>query len=66
MRALTAKQKKVLETYALTCDANTIASDTDALPSAVWATLEELNNTEVLFTNVNQWLWDKAMSLRYD
>jgi hypothetical protein len=52
MRKLTRKQKKILDGFAK------YALNVDDLPNETWEKLQEINNTEVLQQNVNNYLWD--------
>ena len=54
MRVLTARQKKYLNKIYR----NGLYSYED-LTTEEWETLEAMNDTEILWQEVNRWLWDK-------
>jgi len=53
MRQLTVKQKKLLNTMPMDCQ------NVDSLPIGVWEKLEEINDTEILWQEVNRYLTDR-------
>ena len=64
MRSLTSKQKKVLDAWAKNNpDKLHIGfSVDDDLDTDTWQTLESINDTEILWQEVNRYMSDKAMS----
>ena len=56
MRQLTAKQKKVLKVYAQ--KANSIPFSVEDLPDEIWDALQKINDTEILYQEVNRFLND--------
>ena len=55
MRQLMVKQKKYLNK--LTADRDILS--VDDLTADEWNTLKEMNDTEILWQEVNHYLWDK-------
>lgn len=53
MRQLTKAQKKLLDQQPKE------VIDVDTLPPAVWKRLQEMNDTEILWQEVNRYLWDR-------
>ena len=51
MRKLTRKQKIILDQFK---DINGI----DKLPHDIWYEIQEINNTEILYQEVDTYLWD--------
>ena len=51
MRKLTRKQKIILDQFK---DINCI----DKLPHDIWDEIQEINNTEILYQEVDTYLWD--------
>ena len=51
MRKLTKKQKKILDQYKHIGSIN-------KLPYDVWDEIQEINDTEILYQNVDTYLWD--------
>lgn len=54
MRELTTRQKKILD-----IQAKNGVSSIDELPIEIWELLEKINDTEILYQNVNRYLNDK-------
>ena len=54
MRQLTSKQKKLLDQWRI----NQIFKDADDIPTHQWAQLQEINDTEILYQEVNRYLND--------
>jgi hypothetical protein len=77
MRALTAKQKKLLnnwfESWYTKQTGTGFFKDTvlvgnfvdDVLPNELWEKLEQINDTEILYQNVNRYLSDKLAEKNY-
>lgn len=57
MRQLTAKQKKLLDKEFIEYAPNSV----DELNEGVFERLEEINDTEILWQEVNRYLSDKTM-----
>ena len=55
MGKLTRKQKKILDQYKHIGRIN-------KLPYDVWDEIEEINDTEILYQNVDRYLWDNYFS----
>jgi hypothetical protein len=55
MRKLTRKQKKILDQYKHIGSIN-------KLPHDVWDEIQEINDTEILYQNVDRYLWDNYFS----
>jgi hypothetical protein len=55
MRKLTRKQKKILDQYKHIGSIN-------KLPYDVWDEIQEINDTEILYQNVDRYLWDNYFS----
>ena len=55
MRKLTGKQKKILDQYKHIGSIN-------KLPYDVWDEIQEINDTEILYQNVDRYLWDNYFS----
>ena len=55
MRKLTKKQKKILDQFK-------DISGIDKLPYDVWDEIQEINDTEILYQNVDRYLWDNYFS----
>ena len=55
MRKLTKKQKKILDQYKHIGSIN-------KLPYDVWDEIQEINDTEILYQNVDRYLWDNYFS----
>ena len=55
MRKLTRKQKKILDQYKHIGSIN-------KLPYDVWDEIQEINDTELLYQNVDRYLWDNYFS----
>jgi len=53
MRQLTVSQKKLLNTVPMDCQT------VDDLPDGIWERLEEINDTEILWQEVNRYLTDR-------
>ena len=58
MRELTKKQKKILDKY-------TNASRLEELPQGVYEQLEKINDTEILWAEVNRYLNDNHLKHLY-
>uniref|UniRef100_A0A6H1ZGP4 Uncharacterized protein n=1 Tax=viral metagenome TaxID=1070528 RepID=A0A6H1ZGP4_9ZZZZ len=56
MRQLTAKQKKLINKY---MDAHPEARHVDSLDIETWETLEDINDTEILYQEVNRYMGDR-------
>jgi len=56
MRQLTVRQKKLLNTMPTNCQS------VDDLPAGIWQRLEAMNDTEILWQEVNRYLWDRSFS----
>jgi hypothetical protein len=65
MRQLTAKQKKLLK-KTLDKDVLDKIHNVDTLPYSVWVELEEMNDTEILYQMVNEYISDYIFSDAYD
>ena len=59
MRALTKKQKKILDKYV---DARRL----EELPTGVYEQLEKINDTEILWSEVNRYLNDNHLKHLYN
>ena len=59
MRALTKKQKKILDKY---IDARRL----EELPTGVYEQLEKINDTEILWSEVNRYLNDNHLKHLYN
>lgn len=59
MRQLTAKQKKILKQYD---DCQWL----DQLPNGVYQELERINDTEILWQEVNRFLADQFFNKKYN
>lgn len=67
MRRLTSKQKKLLtatlELYQPKSPGDNSIKSVDDLPDSVWQELEKINDTEILYQEVNRfiddWRWSK-------
>jgi hypothetical protein len=57
MRNLTSKQRKYLDKIVATRD----VQEVEELTYKEWETLKQMNDTEVLYQQVNGYLWDKAI-----
>ena len=55
MRKLTKKQKIILDQFK-------DISGIDKLPHDIWDEIQEINNTEILYQNVDRYLWDNYFS----
>ena len=55
MRKLTKKQKKILDQFKH-------INGIDKLPYDVWDEIQEINDTEILYQNVDRYLWDNYFS----
>ena len=55
MRKLTKKQKKILDQFKH-------IDGIDKLPYDVWDEIQEINDTEILYQNVDRYLWDNYSS----
>jgi len=55
MRKLTKKQKKILDQFKH-------INGIDKLPYDVWDEIQEINDTEILYQNVDRYLWDNYSS----
>ena len=55
MRKLTRKQKKILDQFKH-------INGIDKLPYDVWDEIQEINDTEILYQNVDRYLWDNYIS----
>ena len=55
MIKLTRKQKKILDQYKHIGSIN-------KLPYDVWDEIQEINDTEILYQNVDRYLWDNYFS----
>ena len=55
MRKLTKKQKKILDQFK-------DISGIDKLPHDIWDEIQEINDTEILYQNVDRYLWDNYFS----
>jgi len=55
MRKLTKKQKTILDQYKHIGSIN-------KLPYDVWDEIQEINDTEILYQNVDRYLWDNYFS----
>ena len=55
MRKLTRKQKKILDQFKH-------INGIDKLPYDVWDEIQEINDTEILYQNVDRYLWDNYFS----
>ena len=55
MRKLTKKQKKILDQFKH-------INGIDKLPYDVWDEIQEINDTEILYQNVDRYLWDNYIS----
>ena len=64
MRQLTAKQKKVLS-QALKDYSDLNIQNSDDLPSSIWDKLTEINDTEILWQEVNRFISDIRMKEVY-
>ena len=53
MRQLTVRQKKLLDTVPMDCQ------DVDSLPEGIWEKLQAINDTEILWQEVNRYLTDR-------
>ena len=51
MRELTKKQKNILDKY-IDCP------NIEKLPNEIYEQLQKINDTEILWQNVNRYLWD--------
>lgn len=64
MRTLTKKQKKLLDIwYEQNKNEHGLAVRdvvSDLLPTELWAELEAINDTEILYQDVNRYIHDKA------
>ena len=58
MRALTKKQKKILDKYIN-------ASRLEELPTGVYEQLEKINDTEILWSEINRYLNDRHLKHLY-
>jgi hypothetical protein len=58
MRALTKKQKKILDKYIN-------ARNLEELPNGVYEQLEKINDTEILWSEVNRYLNDNHLKHLY-
>jgi hypothetical protein len=58
MRTLTKKQKKILDNYIN-------ARNLEELPAGIYEQLEKINNTEVLWSEVNRYLNDNHLKHLY-
>jgi hypothetical protein len=77
MRNLTAKQKKIIDTYInsqITKEntwereqsvfkGNLNYLDADCLPSELYAQIEAINDTEILYQEVNRYMEDKSQQI---
>ena len=55
MRKLTRKQKIILDQFK-------DISGIDKLPHDIWDEIQEINDTEILYQNVDRYLWDNYIS----
>ena len=55
MRKLTKKQKIILDQFKH-------INGIDKLPYDVWDEIQEINDTEILYQNVDRYLWDNYSS----
>ena len=55
MRKLTKKQKKILDQFKH-------INGIDKLPYDVWDEIQEINDTEILYQNVDRYLWENYIS----
>ena len=55
MRKLTKKQKKILDQFKH-------INGIDKLPYDVWDEIQEINDTEILYQNVDRYLWNNYSS----
>ena len=51
MRKLTKKQKRILDQFKH-------INGIDKLPHDIWDEIQEINDTEILYQNVDTYLWD--------
>jgi hypothetical protein len=58
MRQLTKKQKKILDNY-------TNARRLEELPTGVYEQLEKINDTEILWSEINRYLNDRHLKHLY-
>lgn len=64
MRALTAKQKKLLDKYIVEYkEKNKPLYTVEDLDINEWSMIEVLNDTEVLWQNANRYISDKQMEM---
>lgn len=62
MRALTVKQKRLLATWLSEDDTISCVEDLD---NEQWTILENINNTEILYQNVNRFIGDWVFREKY-
>ena len=63
MRQLTVKQKKLLDTVYRESKGG--ITSVEELPIEIWDRLEEINDTEILYQEVNRYLYDKHFDTVY-
>lgn len=59
MRRLTVKQKNILKKFK-------DCRDVDELPYEIWEKLQEINDTEILWQEVNRFLGDQFIKERHE
>lgn len=60
MRTLTAKQKRLLDIVSKErANIGLETLDVNDLPDGIFSKLEQMNDTEILWQEVNRYLWDK-------
>ena len=63
MRQLTAKQKKLLDIVCKEAEDNGEKYyEYQDLTNEVWEKLEKINDTEILWQEVNRYLWDRTFN----
>ena len=62
MRKLTASQKKLID---ITLTSDKEINSVDTIPNLVWLKLEAINNTKILYQEVNRYIVDKRMVETY-
>jgi hypothetical protein len=65
MRQLTSKQKKLIDKWFATRQNDLPYGGIKDLPDDLWAELEEINDTEILYQNVDRYILDKIFENNY-